>query len=178
MWRYILKRLLIAIPLLLGISLLTFVLMRMTPGNYLDTIRMDPQFSEETIAHYEKLYQLDKPLLVQYFQWIKNILHLEFGYSFHYNIPVAKIIGSAAASVGVPSGLTSAANSASRCAGVTGAPSEGIVTPVSCWNASSDRRSWSGRIWPKRSPALKPTSGRSPPCGMSAPPSRRASASW
>ena len=44
MWRYAFKRLLVAIPMLLGIALLTFVLMRISPGNYLDTVRMDPQF--------------------------------------------------------------------------------------------------------------------------------------
>ncbi len=93
MWRYALKRLLVAIPMLLGIALLTFVLMRISPGNYLDTVRMDPQFSKETIARYEQLYQLDKPLFYQYIQWVKNLLHLELGYSFYYNIPVYKIIG-------------------------------------------------------------------------------------
>ena len=93
MLRYALKRMLVAVPMLLGISLLTFILMRVTPGNYLDTIRMDPQFSKETIRHYEQLYQLDKPLAQQYFRWVYNLLHFELGYSFHYNVPVYKIIG-------------------------------------------------------------------------------------
>lgn len=93
MWRYAFKRLLVAIPMLLGIALLTFVLMRISPGNYLDTVRMDPQFSKETIARYEQLYQLDKPLFYQYVQWVRNLLRLELGYSFYYNVPVYKIIG-------------------------------------------------------------------------------------
>lgn len=92
MWTYILKRILVAIPMLLGIALLTFVLMSMTPGNFLDTIRLDPQISQETIAHYEKLYQLDKPMWMQYLHWVKNIFKLEFGYSFYFNVPVSKII--------------------------------------------------------------------------------------
>jgi peptide/nickel transport system permease protein len=79
--------------MLLGITLLTFVLMRMTPGNYLDSIRLDPQVSQETIEHYQKLYQLDQPLFAQYLHWIKNVCRLEFGYSFHFNVPVAHIIG-------------------------------------------------------------------------------------
>ncbi len=94
MIRFVLKRFLISIPMLLAIALLTFVLMRLTPGNFLDSIRMDPSISPETIQHYEKIYQLDKPLIAQYFHWIKNILKLEFGYSFYFNIPVTKIIGS------------------------------------------------------------------------------------
>lgn len=93
MWRYALKRLALAIPMLLGIALLTFVLMRVSPGNYLDTMRMDPQFSKEMIARYEQLYQLDKPLFYQYVQWVRNLLRLELGYSFYYNVPVYKIIG-------------------------------------------------------------------------------------
>ena len=90
---YILKRLFIAIPMLLVIALLTFCLMRLSPGNYLDTMRMDPQISKEVIQYYEKLYQLDKPVFVQYLVWVKNLAHLEFGHSFHYNVPVARIIG-------------------------------------------------------------------------------------
>ena len=92
MWRYIIKRILVAIPMLLGIALLTFALMGGTPGSYLDSMRLDPQFSEETIAHYEQIYGLDKPWWVQYFNWVKNIFKLELGYSFHFNIPVTKII--------------------------------------------------------------------------------------
>lgn len=93
MKNYILKRLLIAIPMLFGMAFLTFLLIRLSPGNYLDTMRLDPQFSPQTIAHYEKLYQLDKPLIIQYFVWIKNLLQLEFGFSFYFNVEVTSIIG-------------------------------------------------------------------------------------
>ncbi len=89
---YILKRLLVAIPMLFGIALVTFALMGGTPGSYLDTMRLDPQFSEATIAHYQRIYGLDKPWGVQFLHWVKNIFHLELGYSFHFNVPVAKII--------------------------------------------------------------------------------------
>lgn len=91
--RYILKRLITTLPLLLGMSLILFALIKMTPGNYFDSLKLNPQISPETIDRYIKLYQLDKPLLVQYFSWLTNILHLEFGYSFFYNIPVANVIG-------------------------------------------------------------------------------------
>src|SRR3989338_1545832 len=89
---YIVKRILVALPLLLVMSLLTFVLMQMTPGNFFDTLRLDPSISKETIERYEHLYHLDKPFLQQYLVWVKNIFHLEFGYSFYYNIPVARIL--------------------------------------------------------------------------------------
>ncbi|MBF0478502.1 MAG: ABC transporter permease [Candidatus Omnitrophica bacterium] len=93
MIKYILKRILIAIPLLLVMSMLTFFLMHLTPGNFFDSLRLDPQISKETILRYEQLYQLDKPWWYQYVYWLKNIVHLQFGYSFFYNIPVVKVLG-------------------------------------------------------------------------------------
>jgi peptide/nickel transport system permease protein len=93
MMGYIVKRLLVAIPMLFGIALVTFALMGGTPGSYLDTMRLDPQFSEATIAHYQRIYGLDKPWWVQFLHWVKNIFYLELGYSFHFNVPVGKIIG-------------------------------------------------------------------------------------
>ncbi|MFA5088277.1 MAG: ABC transporter permease [Candidatus Omnitrophota bacterium] len=94
--RYILKRILVAIPLLLAMSFLTFVLMQMTPGNFFDSLKLDPQISLETIARYEQLYQLDKPLFQQYLHWVKNLLKFEFGYSFFYNVPVGRLIAARA----------------------------------------------------------------------------------
>ncbi len=94
MWRFILKRLAVAVLLLVVMSFLTFMLMRLTPGNFLDTLRMDPQISKDTLAHYEKLYQLDKPALVQYFHWLSNFARGDLGHSFYYNIPVARVISS------------------------------------------------------------------------------------
>lgn len=92
MFKYIIKRLLIAIPMLLGIALVTFALLGGTPGSYLDSMRLDPQFSADTIAHYERMYGLDKPWGVQFLSWLRNIFTGRFGYSFHFNIPVEKII--------------------------------------------------------------------------------------
>ena len=92
MLTYIIRRLFIAIPLLLAITFVTFIFMHLAPGNFFDTLRLDPQISEETIARYEALYHLDKPLTLQYVYWIKNLLHLNLGYSFFYNAPVSKII--------------------------------------------------------------------------------------
>lgn len=92
MLKYIFRRILISIPLLLGISFLTFVLIQVTPGNFFDSLKLNPQVSPETIARYEALYHLDKPLLQQYFYWLKNLIKLDFGYSFFYNCPVSSVI--------------------------------------------------------------------------------------
>lgn len=90
---FMIRRILIAIPLLLGISLLTFILIQITPGNYFDTLKLNPQVSEDTIARYENLYHLNEPIFKQYFYWLKNALHFDFGYSFFYNCPVVNVIG-------------------------------------------------------------------------------------
>ncbi|MFH1655005.1 MAG: ABC transporter permease [Candidatus Omnitrophota bacterium] len=94
MINYIIRRILIAVPLLLAMSLVTFLAINLAPGNFFDSLRMDPQFSEETIKHYESLYHLDKPVIIQYLYWLKSLVKLDFGYSFFYNAPVKKVITS------------------------------------------------------------------------------------
>lgn len=94
MLKFILKRLLIAVFLLLAMSFLTFLLMRLTPGNFLDTMKLDPQISEDTLKHYEELYQLDKPVVVQYAHWLGGLLRGDLGHSFYFNIPVTKVMSS------------------------------------------------------------------------------------
>ena len=93
MIRYVLRRLLVTIPMLLVMSLLTFVLIQKTSGSFYDLLKLNPQISQETIDRYIHLYQLDKPLAYQFVQWVKNLFKLEFGYSFFYNVPVVNVIG-------------------------------------------------------------------------------------
>ncbi|MFH1046071.1 MAG: ABC transporter permease, partial [Candidatus Omnitrophota bacterium] len=92
MTTYIIRRLLISIPLLLAISFVTFMFIHLAPGNYFDTLRMNPQISEETIMKYESRYHLDQPALIQYGYWLKNLLHRDLGYSFSMMSPVSDVI--------------------------------------------------------------------------------------
>lgn len=94
MLRYIIRRLLFLFPLLLVMGFIGFVCINLAPGNYFDTLRMNPQVSEETIRVYEERYHLDKNVIVQYFYWIRNIFKLDFGYSFAYNQPVFEVLRS------------------------------------------------------------------------------------
>lgn len=92
MQAYIIKRLLQMIPTLLGITLITFVIIQMAPGNpaMLKLQMMKGQgtlggrmtSSAEIIKQTEKLYGLDKPLYVQYYRWVKRIFTLDFGFSY------------------------------------------------------------------------------------------------
>ena len=94
MIKKIIQRLLSALLLLIAISFLTFFLMHITPGNFFDSLKLNPQISPETVARYEKLYHLSDPMLVQYGHWIMNVCKGDWGYSFYYNVPVTHVIGS------------------------------------------------------------------------------------
>ncbi len=92
MLAYILRRIAVALPLLLGISFITFLFIHMAPGNYFDTLRMNPEISEQTIALYESQYHLDEPVLIQYGYWLWHLVQGDLGYSFAFRAPVASVI--------------------------------------------------------------------------------------
>ncbi|WP_457640864.1 ABC transporter permease [Persephonella sp.] len=92
MFQYILKRLIQMIPLVIGITFISFIIIQMAPGSYLDQLKMNPQISKETLKELERAYGLDQPLLVQYFKWLINALKFDLGYSFSYHVPVIELI--------------------------------------------------------------------------------------
>lgn len=96
MIRYSLKRFLFSIPLLLGVTLLTFVFIQMAPGDFLGNLKANPQISRDAIKLYEEQFHLDKPVLQQYFIWLRNLAKFDLGYSFSYKAPVKSVIGSRA----------------------------------------------------------------------------------
>ena len=89
---YLLKRVLLTLPILFLLPLLTFWLMHLVPGNYFDQLRLNPQISSETIKEYEDMYHLNEPLGVQYVSWLKQITKLNFGFSFAYKRPVFEVL--------------------------------------------------------------------------------------
>ncbi|MGD1086635.1 MAG: ABC transporter permease [Verrucomicrobiota bacterium] len=89
---FVLRRLLHMIPLLLAVSLLTFLLMALAPGDYFTTLSQNPQISPETIARLKAQFHLDRPWPVQYVYWLKSVLHGDFGYSMAYKIPATSLI--------------------------------------------------------------------------------------
>lgn len=89
---YLLRRLVRAILLLLGVSALCFVFTEMAPGSFFDEMRLNPQISPETIAGLRAQYGLDQPLAVRYGRWMKSALHADLGYSIAYNAPVAPLL--------------------------------------------------------------------------------------
>ena len=93
MARYILKRLLLSIPILFGISLITFAVIHITPGG--PTVvqsQMNAKMSPDSIAKLKTLYGLDKPLHLQYLNWLSRLARFDFGESFNDNRPVTEKI--------------------------------------------------------------------------------------
>lgn len=93
MSRFILKRLLQTIPLLLAVTLISFGVMQLAPGNYLDTLRGQPTIQPATIERLTREFGLDQPWYIQYAKWLGNAVRGEFGYSFSYKIGVFTLIG-------------------------------------------------------------------------------------
>jgi peptide/nickel transport system permease protein len=87
---YLVKRLLQVIPTLLGITLITFLIIQLAPGNpALLKLRMtgegqvsDDAISQQIIEQTKKLYGLDKPIPIQYLLWVKRVLTFDFGTSY------------------------------------------------------------------------------------------------
>lgn len=80
MKKYIIKRILQAIPLVLLISIICFSLIQLAPYNAIDTM-ITPKMPQETIDIIKARYGFDKPAYIQYFLWLKGVLSGEFGYS-------------------------------------------------------------------------------------------------
>jgi len=72
--RYILNRILHTIPLILGLTLISFFILQLAPGNYFTQLKLNPQISAATIAQMEREFGLDKPWYLQYFYWLREIL--------------------------------------------------------------------------------------------------------
>jgi peptide/nickel transport system permease protein len=89
---YIARRLGHGLLLLFGVSILLFVLLQAAPGEFLGDLRLNSQISEETVAGLRAQYGLDQPLPVRYWKWLKSSAMGEFGYSFAYNTPAAKLL--------------------------------------------------------------------------------------
>jgi len=87
---YIVKRVIHLIPVLLGVSVITFVLIHMVPSDpaevYLRLSQIPP--TDEAVASVRAELGLDRPLYVQYFDWLWKVLHLDFGKSFVTKQPV------------------------------------------------------------------------------------------
>jgi peptide/nickel transport system permease protein len=90
---YVLRRMLQTIPLLFGISLITFLLLQLAPGDFLNQMAENPGISAEAIEAMRVRFGLDKPWYVQYGIYVQNVvLRLDFGQSFSRHQPVFDVL--------------------------------------------------------------------------------------
>ena len=80
---YLLKRVFLLIPLMLGITLITFTVIHLAPGEPVEMqMAMNPKVGKDARDRLTKFYGLDRPLHEQYFGWVANLSRLDLGRSF------------------------------------------------------------------------------------------------
>ncbi|WP_391206760.1 ABC transporter permease [Psychrobacillus sp. L4] len=91
MFQYILRRLLIAIPILFGVTVFNFFIINLAPGNPVEMF-VNPNISAEDIELKKEALGLNDPIYEQYFHWLGNVLHGDFGFSYATHEPVSQMI--------------------------------------------------------------------------------------
>lgn len=86
--RFILRRLLHMIPIILTTIAFAFMLIQLAPGDVFSTMALNPQIRPEALETFRENFGLNQPWYVQFLKYIWNVLHLEFGFSENFKAPV------------------------------------------------------------------------------------------
>jgi len=94
---YIIRRVIIAVPLLISLSIVAFIIIQLPPGDYLTTyiqaLEAGGQIvTEAEVARLQAQYGLDQSIYVQYMKWMSGIFRGDLGRSFHWQAPVIEVI--------------------------------------------------------------------------------------
>jgi peptide/nickel transport system permease protein len=92
MGRYILRRLLIAVPSLIGISIVLFTVLALAPGDPFEELATNPNIPAEVRANLRASFGLDDPVAVRYLRWFSAMLNGDWGYSFASRVDVETLI--------------------------------------------------------------------------------------
>jgi peptide/nickel transport system permease protein len=92
MLRYILRRFLHMVPILLMVVALGFLLLQLAPGDSFTRLYLEQDIRQETIDAFRAQFGLDRPWYVQFFRYIWNVLQLDFGFSAEYKIGVFEMV--------------------------------------------------------------------------------------
>jgi peptide/nickel transport system permease protein len=90
--RYLERRVIHGLLLLVAVSVFCFCFSALAPGNFFDEMKLNPQISPDTIAALRSQYGIDQPLPLRYARWVKSVVRGEWGYSFAYNCPVRTLL--------------------------------------------------------------------------------------
>ncbi len=91
MFFYILRRLALTIPVLIGVSLVVFISLQLLPGDVARSL-LGPMATQETVERYRQAIGLNQPLPLQYLNWLWRVLHGNLGTSFTENLPAATLL--------------------------------------------------------------------------------------
>src|SRR5881296_3617064 len=92
MSKYLLRRLLISVPTLLGISLVLFTILALAPGDPFEELATNPNVPPEVRANLRAQFGLDDPVAVRYVRWLVSMLKGDWGFSFVSRVDVDKLI--------------------------------------------------------------------------------------
>lgn len=130
--RFVARRLLHSLALLLAVSLLSFLFADLVPGDFYSVLRADPRTSSATVEGMRARAGLNRPFPVRYGEWLASSARGDFGYSLAYNAPVATL-------------LWPRLGATLLLAGVSLALAWLLAIPLGVWNAAA-RGSWSDRM--------------------------------
>jgi peptide/nickel transport system permease protein len=124
MWKYLIKRLLLSVPTMIGVSIIIFMMVHLAPGGPVDVMLGSQIATEEMVEQIRAEFNLDQPLYVQYFDWLVNSLQGDLGESWTVTsgTPVSELIVQRlpvtveltifslllAVTIGIPAGIISA----------------------------------------------------------------------
>ena len=91
-WQFIFRRIAAGAALLMGVSVLSFCLSALVPGDYFDEMRLNPQVSSASLSQLRSQYGLDRPLPERYVRWLGSLARGDLGFSFAYNMPVSSLL--------------------------------------------------------------------------------------
>ncbi len=90
---YVIKRVVQGLLTILLASILSFIIIQIAPGDYLDTLKQNPKIAKETIEQLTIRFGLDQPWYIQYWRWLVQVVtRLNFGESFVYNRSVSSLL--------------------------------------------------------------------------------------
>lgn len=90
--RFIARRAVHSLLILIAISFLSFTLLQWAPGDYFNGLRMNPRISAETVNGLRMKYGLEQPLPVRYMRWMRSVVAGDMGFSFAYDSPVGPLL--------------------------------------------------------------------------------------
>lgn len=88
----LIKRLLLAVPVLLGMSVIIFAILRLVPGDPVYAV-LGLNATPKLVAQLHHEFHLDQPIYVQYFDWLGQVIHGNFGYDYRSGQPITQLLG-------------------------------------------------------------------------------------